>query len=301
MDKLPLFSQSKNRVSGLAATNSDGTEPGVRINAASLFKLSIILLFFAMVTLPGCAAKKIDATQELARTVEYNKHPKSIAVLPFANLTEVDGINDFVRMTFSSHLSVLPYDDMELHVIDKILVEHRLTSYKKLRRTRIKKLGRLLGCDAVVFGEVTKFERIFAGIYSQLAVGLKIKVWDTRTGRMIWTDEDIKRSHEGGLPLTLTDIPMITLKAGLNLRDAIKIRSVDELSRDLTSRIPVPRFTPYGDVLIGSSHAVVSTRFQSLKKLTKGKVNRVEKLAYTSLKKRTKIGSKKRPPKYSKN
>jgi hypothetical protein len=292
--------QSENPLSGLAVPISYGAGQEVQEKVLHFSSWIILLVLTAILTLAGCAAKKIDLTQELARKVEYNKHPKSIAILPFDNQTEVDGIDDFVRVTFYSHLSALPYEDIELHIVDKTLVEHRISSYKKLRKTRIKKLGRILECDAVVFGEVTKFERIFAGIYSQLAVGLSIKIWDTRTGRMIWSDENIERSHEGGLPLTLTDIPLITLKAGLNLRDTIKIRAVDELSRYLTGRVPVPRFTPYGDVLIGSWHAVVSTRFQSLKKLTKGKANRVEKLAVTSLKKLTKANRKAVNPKYSK-
>ena len=292
--------QTENPIAGSAISISHAA--GQKAQEKTLrFSSWIILLVFTMIlSLAGCAAKKIDITQELTRKVEYNNHPKSIAILPFDNQTEVDGIDEFVRVTFYSHLSALPYEDIELHVVEKTLGEHRLSSYKKLRKTRIKKLGRILGCDAVLFGEVTKFERIFVGIYSQLAVGLTIKVWDTRTGRMIWSDEDVQRSHEGGIPLTLTDIPMITIKAGLNLRDAIKIRSVDELSRELTSRIPVPRYTRYGDVLIGSSHAVVSTRFQSLKKITRGQANRVEKLEVTSLKKLTKAKNKADKPKYSK-
>jgi len=292
--------QSENPLSEFAMPMACGTGQAVQGKAWRFSIWIILLVLTAILALAGCSAKRVVVKQELAQKVQYNNHPKSIAILPFDNQTEVDGIDEFLRVTFYSHLSALPYEDIEIHIVDKTLVEHRINSYKKLRKTRIKKLGRILKCDAVLFGEITKFERIFAGIYSQLAVGLLIEIWDTRTGRMIWSDGDIERSHEGGLPLTITDIPLITLKAGLNLRDAIKIRAVDELSRDLTSRIPIPRFTIYGDVLIGSSHAVVSTRFQSLKKLTKGKVNRVEKLEVISLKKLTKARRKTNKSKYSK-
>jgi hypothetical protein len=52
-----------------------------------------------------------------------------------------------------------------------------------------------------VVGKVTEYQRLYAGLYSQMAVGASIAVWDTRTGKRIWSDEHVTRQREGGIPL----------------------------------------------------------------------------------------------------
>jgi hypothetical protein len=128
----------------------------------------------------------------------------------------VEGIDDFVRTTLYSHLSAYPYKDIELHEVDRKLKRFNLMDYEKLSQVSAKRLGRILRCDAVVIGEVTKYDRVFAGIYSQMAIGASITVWDTRTGRKIWSDEHVTRNHEGGIPLAITDLPLITIRSGMN-------------------------------------------------------------------------------------
>ena len=160
----------------------------------------------------------------------------------------------------------------------------------------LKKLGRILGCDAVIFGEVIEFDRIFAGIYSQMAVGLSISMWDTRTGREIWVDEHIERHHEGGIPLALTDIPMITFRSGMVLRENAKIKAVDELSRLLTRRIPVPQNFSYNYSAWDSESTEGISKYKSLKRLTKSSNRLVYSTKFKSLKKLTKKDSPNKTP-----
>ena len=102
-------------------------------------------------------------------------------------------------------------------------------------------------------------------------------MWDTRTGRKIWSDTHVTRKHEGGIPLTLTDIPMIGIRSGMNLTETAKVQTVDDLSRQLTGRIPVPGLSKSADDLNSSkwqsmkklTKALDSSKFRSLKRLTK--------------------------------
>ena len=199
-----------------------------------------------------------DASDE---RVILNNPPKSIAILPFGNKTEVEDIDDFVRTTFYSHLTPHPYRDIELHEVDNRLKRYNLLNYDKLCKVSVKRLGRILRCDAVLIGEVTEFQRVYAGIYSQMAIGASVSIWDTRTGKKLWSDEHITRHHEGGIPLAITDLAMISIRSGLNLTDAEKVKTVDELSRHLVSRVPLPDPCANG----------TSTKFVSLKRLTKKK------------------------------
>ena len=167
-------------------------------------------------------------------------YPKSVAVLPFTDLTDTQGIAETIRVEFYGHMSTLPFDDVELHVIDEALRDHGLSSPKALLRTSVKKLGRILDCDAVVLGNVYEFQRIFAGLYSSMNVGISVQLWDTRTAEIVWSDQYTARIHEGGLPISFIDLPMITLRSGLNLRDTIKLHAIDEACRYLVHRIPTP-------------------------------------------------------------
>jgi hypothetical protein len=206
--------------------------------------------------------------------------PKSIAILPFGNKTEVEGIDEFVRTTVYSHLTPHPYKDIELHEVDRKLKRYHLMNYAKLCQVPAKRLGRILRCDAVVIGEVTEFQRVYAGVYSQMAVGASITIWETRSGKKLWSDHHVTRHHEGGVPLAITDLAMISIRSGLNLRDSEKVKTVDELSRHLISRVPVPDIynNAKGSKLVSLKRLTKAknktlpsaTKLKSLKKLTKG-------------------------------
>ena len=222
-----------------------------------------IAVFVCLSVLCGCGMKLpfVKDSDDAAQRVILTNPPKSIAILPFGNKTDQEDINEFVRTTFYSHMSAQPFKDIELDDVDERLKRYHLTNYDKLSEVPPKRLGQILSCDAVVIGEVTEFQRVYAGLYSQMAVGASITVWDTRTGKKIWSDEHVTRNHEGGIPLALTDLAMIGVRSGLNLTESEKIKTVDELSRYLTGRLPVP--DAHGNGKIG--------RLVSLKRLTKGK------------------------------
>jgi hypothetical protein len=218
---------------------------------------------FCFIALCGCGMQLpfVKESDETVQQVIHKNPPKSIAILPFGNKTEQEDINEFVRTTFYSHLSAQPYKDIELNEVDQTLKRYHLLNYDKLCDVPPERLGQILNCDAVVIGEVTEFQRVYAGIYSQMAIGASISVWDTRTGKRIWSDEHVTRNHEGGIPLAITDLAMIGIRSGLNLTESEKIKTVDELSRYLTSRVPVPDIHGNGKI----------TKLVSLKRLTKAK------------------------------
>lgn len=193
-----------------------------------------------VLTAAGCARKPPVACQALDTAVATGDFPRSVAVLPFRDLTGTDGLADLVRLSFYSHLSTLPYRDVELSAIDFQLAKNGITDQRRLSRVSVKRLGQMLRADAVVFGTVLDFQRVFAGIYASIAVSASIQVWDARTGRMIWSDSESVRTHEGGVPLSLVDLPLITVRSGLHLRDGVKVNAVEDLTRQLAENLPVP-------------------------------------------------------------
>jgi hypothetical protein len=220
-------------------------------------------IVFCLSILSGCGSHLglVKDNDDEAQRIIVRNPPKSIAILPFANQTESEDLHEFVRITFYSHLCAQPYKDIELHEVDRKLRNHNLTYTHNLSQETARRLGRILGCDAIVVGRVTEYQRLYAGLYSQMAVGASIAIWDTRSGKRIWSDAHVSRQHEGGIPLALTDIAMIGIRSGMNLTESEKVKTVDELSRYLTSRVPIPDLN---DRKQGS-------KFISLKRLTKTK------------------------------
>ena len=194
----------------------------------------------AVLITAGCGEKPPITCQVLDTAVATGDFPRSMAVLPFRDFTATEGLADLVRISFYSHLSTLPYRDVELQNIDYQLGKHGLNDHRKLSKVSVKQIGELLRCDAVVFGTVLDFQRLFAGIYASITVSAAIQVWDTRTGRMVWADNEEIRTYEGGVPLSLIDLPMITVRSGLHMRNGIKVQAIEDLTRKLAENLPVP-------------------------------------------------------------
>ncbi|MFO8084371.1 MAG: SPOR domain-containing protein [Desulfobacterales bacterium] len=169
--------------------------------------------------------------------------PKSIALLPVLNHTKFHELGKIFRIDLFSHLAVLPYQDIELSKVDIRLKDNGLLENVGFTQIPIQELGRILGCDAVVIGELNKCHRLFLGVYSQMTVEGCVTIWDTRSGAQIWTDTLVLRKHEGGIPLGLLDLPLISVRSGMNLRNTIREDLVDKLSENLISRIPAPPST----------------------------------------------------------
>ena len=207
---------------------------------SSRSKVKLWLMVICFLPFLGCAASPPLANQQPPCPVFPDLDSISMAVLPFMDKTGTNGMAKMVRNAFYCHLSVRRYRDIELHVVDRILEAHDLSNPDVFYNLPIKELGRILDSDALVLGEITTYQKLFFGFYSQIAVGATISIWDTRSGRIVWSDRYIARLHEGGVPFSLLEIPLISFRSGYNLRERVIVRTVDELSRHLTGRIPDP-------------------------------------------------------------
>jgi hypothetical protein len=166
--------------------------------------------------------------------------PKSIAVLPFVDLSKSKEGFDVIRRGFYNHFSSLPYTDMEIYKIDSLLAKAGLTDAEAIRKTSPQELGRILGVDAVVFGEISNFDKLFLVIYSQVSVGAEIKMYDAKTGNFLWSGKHTARIHEGGIATHPIGIVAVVIATALNMRDIQLLRANDDLFRDMVKTIPIP-------------------------------------------------------------
>ncbi|HAR98115.1 MAG TPA: hypothetical protein DCS11_04300, partial [Syntrophus sp. (in: bacteria)] len=112
--------------------------------------------------------------------------PRTVAVLPFYDLSKSGKGFDAVRKGFYNHFSSIPYQDMELYKVDALLAKAGLTDPDTLYKTPYEELGKILGVDAIVLGEISDFDKLFAILYSQVAVGAEVRMYDAKTGHFLW-------------------------------------------------------------------------------------------------------------------
>ncbi len=190
---------------------------------------------------------------EFENTAYFKDHkPESIAVLPFATLEEKPFTiqsegqipEDIVRRGLYNHISSLPFKDMELFQTDTRLKNASLLTpddFLQLIQDNPKKLKSLLGVDAAVTGEVTHFDRYFVGIYSQVAVGCEVRLWDLTTGQLLWRARHVSRAHAGGLSLNPLGLLMSAAASAWNMRATEMLSQTDEVFREIVSTIELPK------------------------------------------------------------
>ena len=189
---------------------------------------------------------------EYENTAYFKKvKPSSIAVLPFHYEGEHQLSLDFdagdpadiVRRGMYNHIASLPFKDIEIFDTDNRLKNAGLKdvgAIDDLIAQNPEKLKSILGADAAVSGRVTHFDRIFLGIYSQVAVGCQVKMHDLKTGKLLWQAKHVTRAHAGGLSISPIGLAMATVASVWNLRQTEMYRQTDDLFREIISTIDLP-------------------------------------------------------------
>jgi parallel beta-helix repeat protein len=180
-----------------------------------------------------------EGTYKVDPYMEKNR-PRTVAVLPFFDLSRSKQGFETVRRGFYNHFSSLPFKDLELARIDETLAKAGLTDPEQILKTPPQKLGELLGVDAVIYGEISDFDKLFLVMYSQVSVGAKIRMFDTKTGNFLWSGQHVVRIHEGGLSVTPVGIIATVVATAMNMRDIQLLRACDDLFREMVKTIPTP-------------------------------------------------------------
>ncbi|HOG16114.1 MAG TPA: DUF799 family lipoprotein [Syntrophales bacterium] len=166
--------------------------------------------------------------------------PRTVAVLPFVDQSGSKEGFEPVRRGFYNHFSSLPFKDLELYRTDDLLRKADLTDPEAISKKTPQELGKILGVDAVVYGDISNFDKLFAVVYSQVAVGADIRMYDTATGKFLWSGRHTVRIHEGGISTTPVGLIATIIATSMNVRDIQLLRACDDLFRDMVKTIPTP-------------------------------------------------------------
>ncbi len=183
----------------------------------------------------------------------YKNPPKIVTILPFKNITREiskdgsiqiknnnlpESISDTLRDTFFRHISTKSYTYMKLKSSDALLKEQGLINPDKLFKKSAQKIGRNLSTDALIYGKITHYRKFYGVIYSQIGIGVSVKMVDSHTGNLLWQASDIATSHEGRLYISPQDLVMGAIDSALHMRKTWIHRVSDQLFRDISLTLP---------------------------------------------------------------
>ncbi|MEA1935275.1 MAG: DUF799 family lipoprotein, partial [Thermodesulfobacteriota bacterium] len=209
----------------------------------------MFLLVFLSIMIQGCMVATKDTlispkiispfegTYKVDPYLEKHK-PRTVAVLPFVDQSKSKKGTEAVRRGFYNHFSSIPYKDMELYRVNRLLKKAGLTDPEVISKTSPQELGKILDVDAVIFGEISNFDKIFAVVYSQVSVGAEIRMYDTKTGNFLWSGQHVASIHEGGISTTPIGLIATVIATAMNVRDIQLLRACDDLFRDMVKTIP---------------------------------------------------------------
>ena len=169
-----------------------------------------------------------------------DRPPQTVAVLPFLNRTEQKEAFDIVRKSFHGHFSTLNYAAVPLYKIDHALRQAGLDTPDKVAATPVSKLREIVQADALIQGEITHYDRIYLGVYSQVAVGAEVRMVDAKTDKELWWAKNVSRKHGGGIATTPVGLILTAVCTAFNMREIELLRSSDDLFREMVRSLPQP-------------------------------------------------------------
>lgn len=156
---------------------------------------------------PQAMAKRQDDQQGFGRQVDfhlshafYETPPACVMILP----TETPGLTANLRQMVDAAVS--------RHVssrIDKVIGARRIAAETRNRALDAgdagdrRRLGRALACDNLLEIETVGVESVYAVIWTDISVGMRLTLRRARDGEVIWRGKHQARRSDGGLPLTL--------------------------------------------------------------------------------------------------
>ena len=173
--------------------------------------------------------------------------PRTVAILPFQNDTKEIGIANQVRRAFANHFSAKNYRDIKLPLVDEKIVYLEKSSGNSIFDLKSQEICQALECDGLIYGKITDYKKVYAGVYSQLGVEAEVWMVNTRTGKEVFRLKDDVRYHAGNVPLSPIGAVMIAVSTAMNVRDIQQVRMVNELGYKFAEKIPSPSGTTAED------------------------------------------------------
>ena len=200
-----------------------------------------IFSFLILIILAACGSKGGVIEEPEPEVSENIQLPHKVAILPFANHSSNPEAATIVRKMFYNFFSSLNYLDLEPSFADGKLKTNNF--YQKIvsgDAVSLQKLGRVLGVDAVVFGEVLNLGKIYAVLYSDTQASLRARLVSCYSGQTIWRLEYTAHLRSGDVPLSITGLAAALVKTAISHQRATVMQAASKLCMQMIATVPNP-------------------------------------------------------------
>lgn len=143
-----------------------------------------------------------------------------------------------VRRSVSGEIGGREFEIVPLVAVDAVLADRGIDNWNKLMSVTPEQVGRWLGADAVVYGEILDYEAYWAGLVSVWRVSARIKMVSTRDGHEIFSADSHRYSVDLAPALDPIDIGINSVMTLIDLRDLRLARAEEEVGREIVMRLP---------------------------------------------------------------
>ena len=185
--------------------------------------------------------------------------PEKIAVLPFSDRGTAQYVVDKIPLTHrtdgeqadwawtdsnrmrravNGYLASREFVEANIIQVDAILKDHGIDSEKKLEQVPPQTLGKWLGVDAVVYGDVLHYDAYYAFLVSAWQVGADLRMVSTHTGEVLFSAAGSRYDVNFSPAFDPVDIAINSGISLLQLRDVELARAEEEDAREIVLRIP---------------------------------------------------------------
>jgi len=201
---------------------------------------------------PGGASVEIAADYQ-------DRPPRKIAVLPFVDAgtgsyllnkipvktRDQDELHRWswthanrVRRAVTGELATREFLLVPVLLVDAVLASHGITDRDTLQAVPPEELGRWLGADTVVYGELQSYEAYYGFLVAAWKVSARVKMVSTEDGHEIFSGTDLRYSSTVTLVIDPIDIAINSVLSLVYLRDISLARTEYEVGRELVLRLP---------------------------------------------------------------
>jgi hypothetical protein len=202
-------------------------------------------------------------TDYVVATDYQEQPPRRIAVLPFVDHGNGEYIVDKIPLSFhksereldrsawthanrvrrsvSGEIGGREFEIVPLVAVDAVLADRGIDNWNKLMSVNPGELGRWLGADAIVYGEVLDYDAYWAALISAWRVSAQIRMISTRDGHQIFSGASHRYSVDLSPAFDPIDIGINSVLTLISLRDLRLARTEYEVGREIVMRLPTAR------------------------------------------------------------
>ena len=143
-----------------------------------------------------------------------------------------------LRRALTGYLAQREFTVVNLYTIDTVLADKGIENWERLQTVSPQELGRWLGADTVVYGEVVHYEAYYALLVANGQVGVRIRMVSTQDGHERFAAAGNRYAVDFRPAFTLIDVGINSALTLFQLRDVTLARAEEEISREIVLRLP---------------------------------------------------------------